>query len=108
MLAGIAFGLPLPIAYYLVIVPVLLLAAALPLSPQGAGVTEFLAVQLTRQYGAAPSQAFALAMSVRLVQVLWYLTGGYFVVRGGFHAPTRREQEELEKEQTAEENLAPG
>ena len=33
---------------------------------------------------------------IRLVQNLWNLVGGIFVLKGGFHAPTEREQETLE------------
>jgi hypothetical protein len=93
--AGLAFGLPLPPPYYWVVVPVVVLAGAIPISPQGAGVMEFFAILLTRRQGATVSQAFALTMSIRLVQILWNLVGGIFVFRGGYHAPTEREAEEL-------------
>lgn len=96
MLAGIAFGLPLHWAYYWVCVPVIVLAAAIPISPQGAGVMEAFAVLLTRRQGVTVSQAFALAMSIRIVQMLWNLTGVIFVIRGGYHAPSEKEAEELE------------
>ena len=42
------------------------------------------------------SEAFALAMSIRMVQILWNLTGGIFVLRGGFHAPNDEEKKELD------------
>ena len=93
MLAGSAFGLPLPRGYYFVAVPTIVLAGAIPISPQGAGVMEFFAVHLTRQYGATVSQAFALTMSIRLVQMLWNLTGGIFVFLGGYHPPSQKEQD---------------
>src|SRR5688572_9963002 len=93
--AGMAFGLPLHPLYYWVVVPVVVLAGAIPISPQGAGVMEFFAIMLTRRQGATVSQAFALTMSIRLVQVLWNLVGGIFVLRGGYHAPTEKEAEEL-------------
>jgi uncharacterized protein (TIRG00374 family) len=96
MFAGLAFGLPLHCAYYWVAVPVIVLAGALPLSPQGAGIMEGFAVLLTRTQGVTVSQAFALTMSIRMVQILWNLTGGLFVLRGGFHAPTATEQKELD------------
>jgi uncharacterized protein (TIRG00374 family) len=102
MFAGEAFNLPLPLPYYFVAVPVIVLAGALPISPQGAGVMEFFAIQLTKQYGTTVSQAFALTMSIRLVQVLWNLTGGIFVFRGGYHAPTETEQKQLEAEEEQE------
>jgi uncharacterized protein (TIRG00374 family) len=97
MFAGFAFGLPLHWAYYWVCVPVIVLAAAIPISPQGAGVMEFFAVLLTRRQGVTVSQAFALAMSIRVVQMLWNLTGVIFVIRGGYHAPSQKEAEELEE-----------
>jgi uncharacterized protein (TIRG00374 family) len=95
LFAGKAFLLPLPMLYYFVAVPVIVLSGALPISPQGAGVMEFFAIQLTKQYGTTVSQAFALTMSIRIVQMLWNLTGGFFVLRGGYHAPTASEKEEM-------------
>ena len=38
-------------------------------------------------------------MSIRLISMLWNLTGGLFVLRGGFHAPTEQEQHELETDE---------
>jgi len=96
MCAGMAFGLPLTPGYYWVVVPVVVLAGSIPISPQGAGVMEFFAILLTRKQGCTVSQAFALTMSIRLVQILWNLAGGLFVFRGGYHAPTEKEQHELE------------
>jgi hypothetical protein len=96
MFAGMAFGLPLHWAYYWVAVPVIVLAGAVPLSPQGAGVMEGFAVLLTRTQGVTVSQAFALTMSIRVVQIVWNLTGGLFVLRGGFHRPTEGEKQELD------------
>jgi uncharacterized membrane protein YbhN (UPF0104 family) len=100
MFAGMAFGLPLTWSYYWVAVPVIVLAGAIPISPQGAGVMEAFAVLLTRRQGVTVSQAFALTMSIRIVQILWNLTGGIFVLRGGFHAPSEREKKELESDET--------
>ena len=94
--AGKAFGLPLHDLYYWAVVPVIALVGAIPISPQGAGVMEFFAVQLTRRQGVTVSQAFALTMSIRLVQMLWNLVAGVFVLRGGYHAPTEKEAHELE------------
>jgi uncharacterized protein (TIRG00374 family) len=96
MLCGMAFGLPLTPGYYWVVVPVVVLAGAIPISPQGAGVMEFFAILLTRKQNATVSQAFALTMSIRLVQIFWNLAGGLFVIRGGYHAPTEKEQHEVE------------
>ena len=96
--AGWAFRLPLPVFYYWVVVPVVALVGAIPISPQGAGVMEFFAVELTRRHGVTIGQAFALTMSIRLVQIIWNLMAGVFVFRGGYHAPTETEQEALESD----------
>jgi hypothetical protein len=97
-LAGQAFDLPLRLFDYWYIVPVVVLSGAIPISPQGAGVMEFFAIQLTRPHGCTVAQAFALTMSIRIVQILWNLVGGIFVLRGGYHAPTEQEQSELSSE----------
>jgi uncharacterized membrane protein YbhN (UPF0104 family) len=105
MLSGMAFGLPLKWTYYWVAVPVIVLAGAIPISPQGAGVMEAFAVLLTRRQGVTVSQAFALTMSIRIVQMLWNLTGGIFVLRGGYHAPTETEKKELEKDEDEDDKI---
>jgi len=96
MLCGMAFGLPLAAVYYFVCVPVIVLAGSIPISPQGAGVMEFFAIHLTRSQGATIGQAFALTMSIRLLGMLWNLTGGLFVLRGGYHAPTDSEAQSVD------------
>jgi len=95
MFAGQALGLPIRPTFYWVVVPVCVLSGSLPVSPQGAGVMEFFAILLTRREGASVSQAVALTMSIRIVQILWNCAGGYFVLRGHFHAPTEKEAAEL-------------
>ena len=57
---------------------------------------EGFAILLLRPEGATIAQAFALTMSIRVVQILWNLTGGVFVLRGGFHALTEEEQHTLD------------
>jgi hypothetical protein len=96
MFAGKAFELPLPALYYWAIVPVIVLVGSIPISPQGAGVMEYFAIKLTETRGATVSQAFALTMSIRLVQILWNLTGAYYVLRGHFHKPTEADEQEFQ------------
>lgn len=96
MCAGKAFGLTISPLYYFVTVPVIVLVGSIPISPQGAGVMEYFAILLLGRQGATVSQAFALTMSVRMVQIIWNLTGGVFVFRGGYHQPSEAEQQELE------------
>jgi len=95
-MAGKAFGLPLDPLYYWAVLPVVALVGAIPISPQGAGVMEFFAVQLMKRQGVTVSQAFAWVMAIRLIQILWNLAAGLFVIRGGYHAPTEKEAHEME------------
>ena len=67
---------------------------------------EFFAVELTRRHGVTIGQAFVLVMSIRLVQIFWNLVSGVLVVRGGYHAPTQKEQEALESD--VDSAAAPG
>lgn len=87
ILAGRSFGLPLTSGYYFVVVPVTVLAGAIPISPQGVGVMEFFAINMAARQGATISQAFALTMWIRLVQIFWNMAGGIFVISGHYRAP---------------------
>lgn len=91
LLAGTAFGLPLTWGYYFIVVPVTVLVGAIPISPQGAGVMELFAASLMKQQGANMNDVVALTMSIRLVQILWNLVGGAFVISGGYRAPRQEE-----------------
>lgn len=95
-LAGKAFGLPLEGKYYWIVVPVVVLSGAIPISPQGAGVMEFFAILLTKKWGCTVTHAFLLTMSIRLVQMLWNLSGAFFVLRGGYHAPKENEEKDAD------------
>src|SRR5215470_15487628 len=108
MFIGTAFNLPLPLMYYWAAVPVIVLVGSIPISPQGAGVMEILALQLTRVYGTNPEQAVAWTMCIRLIQVLWNLTGGLFVFRGNYHPPTALEQNEVDRADVPNPLPAPG
>jgi hypothetical protein len=99
MLACKAFGLTIPALYYFVAVPVIVLVGSIPISPQGAGVMEYFAFLLVSRYGGTVSQALALTMSIRMVQILWNLTGGIFVFRGGYHQPSEAEAAEMERDE---------
>lgn len=99
--AGRAFGIQMNFFYYWVAVPVIVLVGAVPISPQGAGVMEFFATELTRRQGVPTSQAIALAMSIRFGAICWNLLAGMFVLRGGYHAPTQNEARSLEGDESA-------
>lgn len=87
LLAGMGFGLNIKAGFYFVCVPVMVLSASIPISPQGAGVMEWIGFQLLSRQGALVSDVLALTLSIRIVQILWNLTGGIFVARGGFESP---------------------
>lgn len=87
MIAGQAFGLSISWPYYFVCVPVMVLSAAIPISPQGAGVMEAIGFLLLSKQGVLVSEVLALTLSIRVVQMLWNLVGGIFVLRGGFEKP---------------------
>ena len=106
--AGYAFHLPLSPLYYWVVIPVTALVGAIPISPQGAGVMEVFAVQLTQHHGVTVAQAFALVMCVRLTAIFWNLVAGLFALRGGYHAPTAAEQHELDTDAPEEPNGVDG
>jgi hypothetical protein len=59
---------------------------------------EYFAIKLLEPQGVTVAQAFALTMSIRLTQIFWNLTGGFFVLRGGFHSPSKTEQNQVEME----------
>jgi uncharacterized protein (TIRG00374 family) len=99
ILAGAAFDLKMPMPYYFTVVPVIVLVSAIPIAPQGAGVMEVFAVLLTRNQGVSVSQAIALTMALRFGQMFWNLVAGIFVLGGGYHAPTQKEQEALETDE---------
>jgi uncharacterized membrane protein YbhN (UPF0104 family) len=106
MLACKAFGLTIPALYYFVAVPVIVLVGSIPISPQGAGVMEYFAFLLVSRYGGTVSQALAMTMSIRMVQIIWNLTGGIFVFRGGYHQPSEAEAAEMEADEASQNGEA--
>ena len=97
MLCGFAFKLPISPIYYWTAVPVICLSASIPISPQGAGVMEYFAITLLVP-PANVVQAFALTLSIRVTQILWNLSGGIVVLRGGYHSPSQSEQKRADDE----------
>lgn len=100
MLCGKAFGLPLSPGYYFVVVPVTVLVGALPISPQGLGVMEATGYALMSAMAfrhPTGQDVFVLTMSIRLVQILWNLVGGIFVLRGDYHPPSQEEVADLDE-----------
>ncbi len=82
---------------YLIYVPICFLIAALPIGPpQGVGVLEWFYVQFFTANGMnSVSQAFALALASRLIQLVWALPG-VLVPLLGAHLPSKAELATLE------------
>jgi hypothetical protein len=106
MFCGMAFHLPIARTYYWTVVPVIVLSGSIPISPQGAGVMEAFGFVLLHPRGVSVTQVVALTMSIRLVQILWNLTGGIFVLKGGFDIPTETQLQQAEADDE-DTDLAP-
>jgi uncharacterized protein (TIRG00374 family) len=98
MFAGVAFGLHIPLYFYWTVVPVTVLVGSIPISPQGAGVMEYFAIVMLAPLGCTVAEAVALTMSIRLLQILWNLSGSVFIFAGGYHSPTVKEERQIEAE----------
>jgi uncharacterized protein (TIRG00374 family) len=91
-------------SYYFIYVSIGFLIAAIPISPpQAFGVMEAFYVQFFTQGGLRndPSQAVALALAMRLIQLVWALPG-ILVPLLGAHLPPKVELQTLEAEASAQ------
>lgn len=102
---GWALGMKGDLSQYFVYVSVGFLIAAIPITPpQAFGVLEAAYVQFFTHAGlASASQAVALALAVRLIQLVWALPG-VLVPLLGAHLPSRAE---LEAEEPPPDDPAP-
>lgn len=94
---AIALGMQGNLLYFMIYVSIGFLIAAIPINPpQAFGVMEgFYVLFFTASGVNTASQAVALALGVRLVQLLWALPG-VLVPLLGAHAPSRDELEAFE------------
>jgi uncharacterized protein (TIRG00374 family) len=92
---------------YFIYVAIGFMIAAIPIAPpQGLGVMEFAYVQFFTQGGLnTASQAVALALAVRLIQLVWALPG-VLVPLLGAHLPSKTELAELEAAASSEPEAA--
>jgi glycosyltransferase 2 family protein len=92
-----ALGMKDDFSYVFINVCIGFLIAAIPSTPQAIGVMEsFYVVAFAYRGSSASSQALALALAVRLIQLVWSLPGVLVLLLGG-HPPDRAELAELEK-----------
>ncbi|HWL92751.1 MAG TPA: lysylphosphatidylglycerol synthase transmembrane domain-containing protein [Phycisphaerae bacterium] len=81
-LVGQAFGMTLPYSSYLAGVPVLILASVLPISIQGRGLTEVIAIGLWQGRRASQEQILLACLTVFAIMVLQGLIGGLIWAAG--------------------------
>lgn len=77
-LAGLAFGMRLPFSSYLAVVPLLILASVIPISIQGRGLTELIAIGLWQGKRASQEQILLTCLAVFAIVVVQGLIGGAF------------------------------
>jgi hypothetical protein len=88
--AGLSLGIDAPPLLLVSVLPILMLCAMLPLTPQGIGTTEALGVVLLVDAGlGSVNQLVGMLLLWRLMQVVYSLVGAAFVVRGDIHLHPR-------------------
>ena len=96
MLIGTALGLDLPLAYYMIFVPITSLVLVLPISFAGLGVREGAYVFLFTQAGAVPEVALSMSLLVYVLgTVVPGLIGGIIYVLRGVRGYGKIKQQEL-------------
>ena len=103
-MAGYALGMDTPLGLLLTVVPVLFLAAAVPLTYQGLGVMEGLAMALILSATASENQIVGMLLMIRFYQIFYSLLGSLFLLRGDIHMHPEREAEEPEAAENAPMN----
>ncbi|MCC6580865.1 MAG: flippase-like domain-containing protein [Phycisphaeraceae bacterium] len=93
-LTGYALGMHRPLGLLLTVVPILFLGAAMPISYQGLGIMEAIAIPLLV---ASPmcdvNHIVGMLLLIRLYQIAFSLTGAVFLLQGDIHLHPEREDE---------------
>ncbi|MEX0778018.1 MAG: lysylphosphatidylglycerol synthase transmembrane domain-containing protein [Phycisphaeraceae bacterium] len=93
-MAGYALGMDAPLGLLLTVVPILFLAGSIPISYQGLGVMEGLAMaMILHPPGATSNQIVGMLLLIRLFQIVYSLTGALFLLKGDIHMHPEREGE---------------
>ncbi len=90
--AGRALGMDTHLMTFLTVIPVLFLVMAIPISPQGAGTTELVAILLLVRPGSlvTPNQVVVMLIMIRLYQLVYSLSGSVFLLQGDIHMYPQR------------------
>ena len=90
-LAGRALGLEVSYPVLLTVLPVLFLAATVPLTWQGLGVMEALAFRLLPDV--APNEIVGMLLASRLYRVAYALIGAFYLSRGDLNLHAAEDEE---------------
>lgn len=91
-IAGYALGLDAPLGLLLTVVPVLFLAASIPITPQGLGVMEGIAfVLLLDPPMVTKNHLVGMLLLARVFQILYSMAGSLFLLKGDIHMHPARE-----------------
>ncbi len=97
-LAAYALGSQSEFLLILTVMPVVFLAGSIPISPQGVGIMEALAIALLFKAGVmSTNQIVGMLLMIRFYQVVYSLLGGVFLLKGDIHMHPEKEIEEAEK-----------
>lgn len=100
-IAGYALGMQTSFGLLLVVIPIIFLSGALPITPQGAGVWELLGrIMLVPTMTATMNQIVAMLMMARIYQLLYSLSGGFFLLKGDIHLHPERDDAGAAQETT--------
>ncbi len=90
-IAGYALGINTPFGLLVTVLPVLFLAAAVPLTYQGLGVMEGLGKALIVGVTATENQLIGMLLMIRFYQIFYSLLGSLFLLKGDIHMHPERE-----------------
>lgn len=107
-LSGFALGMDQPFGLLLTVVPVLFLIGAVPISPQGVGVMEFVAIELLSQAPfATANQIIGMLIMIRLNQMFYSLFGAIFLLKGDIHLHPQQHEDALAPSDESAPGVAP-
>jgi glycosyltransferase 2 family protein len=101
-LAAYALGSTSEFLVILTVMPVVFLAGSIPISPQGVGIMEALAIALLFKAGVmSTNQIVGMLLMIRFYQVVYSLLGGVFMLKGDIHMHPEKEAEQPQSPQPA-------
>lgn len=107
--AGYALDMKTPMGLMLAVIPVLILVASLPISYQGFGFMEVLAIRLLATPGMAnANQIVVMLLLIRLYQVCYSLVGSIYLMRGDIHMHPQADENETPEGEESEGDDAAG